>query len=218
MNKTSIEWTDYTWNPVTGCKGAEGDGLCSYCYIKRLRNYNTNPAFHPERLDQPLRVKKPQKVFVCSTADLFGDWICEEWIKRIIDIVNKANWHTFQFLTKNPLRFSEFDFPSNVWLGTTVEDIEHYERAIELIASTNSNRITFISFEPLMTFMEGSAFVAMDWYIIGAMTGKDAEKFAPKEEWIEKILTMAKNLNIPVFMKDNLKPNWSKKLIREFPE
>jgi len=216
MNKTSIEWTDYTWNPVTGCKGANGDGLCSYCYIKRLRNYNINPEFHPERLEQPLKVKKSQKIFVCSTADLFGDWIPEDWIKKVIDITKEASQHTFQFLTKNPKRFRGFVFPLNTWLGTTVEKDEYAYRVLDLKLFAKNK--WFVSFEPLMGDMKWVNISRINWIIIGAMTGKDAEKFAPKEEWIDKILVRAKNLNIPVFMKDNLKPNWSKKLIQEFPE
>lgn len=122
MNKTKIEWTDYSWSPVVGCKNG-----CSYCYARRLNDRFgwlkdwTKPVFYPERLIEPSKVKKASKIFVCSMADLFGDWVKKSWIEQIIRVVIANQRHTFQFLTKNPKRYLEFAFPNNCWLGTTID-------------------------------------------------------------------------------------------------
>ena len=111
MNKTKIEWTNWTWNPVVGCKHN-----CWYCYGKRIAkrffkdNPNYEPKFYPERLKEPYTLKKPSKIFVCSMADLFGDWVKMNWIERVIKVVKENPQHTFQFLTKNPKRYLEFEF------------------------------------------------------------------------------------------------------------
>ena len=165
MNKQGPEkigWTDWTWNPMTGCWGpggaAEKPNRCPYCYAERMAYRITamkhpkicsqcgepfktracgpthamianeiknafTPAFHPKRLLEPAKVKKPSKIFVCSMADLFGDWVPEEWIEAVLNRTQRADYshHTYQFLTKNPRRLKDFNpWPSNCWVGTTV--------------------------------------------------------------------------------------------------
>jgi len=194
MNKTKIEWCDYTWNPVVGCKNA-----CWYCYAKKMNDRFgwikdfTKPKFYPERLKEPYKLKKPSKIFVCSMADLFGKWVSNEWISKIIDVARDNPQHTFQFLTKSSGRYLGFVFPKNCWLGIT-EDYVNQAR-LEFLKHTENYK--FISFEPLLGDMSMLDLSGIDLCIIGAMTGKGATP--PKKEWIDSI----RHENI--FYKDNIK-------------
>lgn len=202
QGKGKIEWCDYTWSPVVGCKHD-----CFYCYGKKIAkrffkdNPNYEPRFYPERLKEPCWTKKPSKIFVCSMADLFGEWVPKDWIEKILGVVSQNPQHTFQFLTKNPERYLEFDFPENCWLGTTCESWAKYERVIWLIEKKMaSGNKTFISIEPLLgewkwKFQKDKKFI--DLVIVGAMTGPNA--IEPKQEWIKSI----KHKNI--FYKNNIK-------------
>lgn len=198
MNKTKIEWTDYTWNPITGC---END--CFYCYGKRIAkkfwkdNPNYEPKFYIKRLQEPYKLKKPSKIFVCSMAELFGNWIPDSIIEKVIEVARENSQHTFQFLTKNPERYLNFSFPKNCWLGTTVIG-ENW--SVELYRLTNLAKIPnykFISIEPILGGFAGINLKPFDLIIVGAMTGEGAIR--PEKEWIDSI----KHPNI--FYKDNIK-------------
>lgn len=206
MNKTKIEWTDYTWNPVTGCKHG-----CHYCYARRLAmrfEGHFNPVIHLDRFDQPSKIKKPSKVFICSMADLFGEWVDAQWIWQIIMTVKKNPQHTFQFLTKNPQRYLDFRFPDNVQLGCTIDKIKtETNTEVNIMRTLSLSHYTFISFEPLLGDMSqlfrdstGECMKSVNLVIVGAMSGPGAIK--PKKEWVDSI----KHHNI--FYKNNL----SKKL------
>ena len=111
MNKTKIEWTDYTWNPVTGCLHG-----CPYCYMQRMVKrgiYNMKPTFYEKRLKSPIGIGNQSKIFVSSTGDLFGHWVPDAWIELVLETVRKCPQHIFQFLTKNPIKYKEFNFPDN---------------------------------------------------------------------------------------------------------
>lgn len=249
MNKTSIEWCDYTWNPITGCfhpcrntycyntmkatsplnrfgaKYLDVDGIFKYekdwrkrqtgkCHIARkgeIYPYGYDPTFYPHRLDEPLKVKKQSKIFVVDTGDMFGNWIPEEWIKSIMEIVEKCNWHTFQFLTKNPERLIKYEFPENAWAGTSVNSDRDKNRA-ETIKKAKA-KVKFLSIEPLLgpiTFdLKG-----IDWIIIGAQTGKNPVK--PDKKWIEVIVKQAQKLNISLFFKENIK-SYSDFFVQQYP-
>ena len=159
MNKTKIEWTDYVWNPVRGCLHN-----CPYCYGKRIDKRfgdgSFTPTFHPERLHEPLKVKKPSRIFVGSMADLFGDW---EWVDKsggfvaysadvissILNIAEQCPQHTFIFLTKNPKGMQGFDFPDNCWCGTSVENQEKADERIPELLKVNCKTL-FASYEPAL--------------------------------------------------------------------
>ncbi len=219
MNRTKIEWTDFTWNPVTGCLHG-----CPYCYARRLakgllkHRYNGfKPTFWPERLHEPYKLKKPSKIFVCSMADLFGSWVPQNWVWKIFRVIWDLPHHQFQILTKAPNNIHAFfpwptstsleryqgkHLPNNLWLGTTVEHQGAIWR-IRWIADPGVSHQgpRFISFEPLI----GPVYPVLhdiDWIIIGAQTGPGAKP--PKPEWVESIIKKADYLDIPVFLKDNL--------------
>jgi len=205
MNKTKIEWTNYTWNPIVGClKG------CSYCYARKIALRfagDFKPRFFERRLEEPLQLRTPSKIFVCSMGEMFGDWIPEFWIKNVLDTIRKAYWHTFIILSKQPHNLPKWTFPPNVWLGITIDgEVDYGTR--ELL-ETNA-KIKFVSFEPLLGEVNIN-FEGLDWIIIGAQTNPEKQ---PNQTWVKQLLTEAKKTDIPVFMKNNLK---FEPKIQEFP-
>jgi len=170
------------------------------------------PTLHYYKLNEPLEVKKPSRIFVCSMGELFGHWIPDYWIEEVINITKKVHWHTFIFLTKNPRRYLEFEFPKNCWLGETIDGTnDDPDRDISHGKLSKSN-IEFVSFEPLI----GEILPIInfyDWIIIGGLTG--GYKYKRPDKTIKKIINRARKNNIPVFLKDNLK--WNEK-IQEFPD
>jgi len=192
MNKTKIEWCDFTINPIKGlCEYA-----CPYCYARRMyKRFKWNPEV---RLDlkcfQDLqKVKEISSVFVCSTHDIMGEWIPDEWIKEIIEYCNFFT-HTFFFLTKNPERYVSFEWPKSCKLGATVTREKDLWRI-----DTMRNIGGFISIEPLLEDVSSLSFEKIQWIIIGGLTPKPIHK----KEWIDKILQYADCLKVPVFIKDN---------------
>lgn len=193
MNRTNIDWPWkplFTWNPVFGCKGS-----CHYCYGRAINDRFKwipeweNPVFFHERLEEPSKLKKPSYIFVGSMCDLFGDWICKDWIQQVLMVCEANPQHTFMLLTKNPKRYLSFDFPSNVMLGVTVT---HFSLKATLDCQTMKDMAkkykTFASIEPIMSgFNEAgySLFRSFDLLIVGAMTGRGAIK--PQREWIDSI-------------------------------
>lgn len=211
MNRTRIEWTGFTWNPVTGCLHD-----CSYCYARRLTvrfpaNFPAGftPAFHPGRLGQPSRVKRPSRVFVCSMADLFGAWVPEEWISAVLETVRACPHHTFQFLTKNPERYTAFELPENAWYGATVDSASEVHRidALRRLQGT-----TFVSFEPLVEEIDPDL-AGIDALLVGART---QPLRLPRREWVALIVRRAREAGTAVFMKDTLAP-LCPRLVRELP-
>ena len=242
MNKTKIEWCDMTWNPVTGCLHN-----CEYCYagkisdrfqindvgkhinipfISEWEKYSIGdkiysryfqPRFHSARLDEPQKHKKPQNVFVCSMADLFGEWIPDEWIQEVFKACEAAPQHRYLFLSKNPLRYAtlskvqKLPCKDNFWYGTTItNDDTVYYRSVP--------RNVFVNIEPIQTNIRADKdLTAISWVIIGAETGNHKGKVIPKREWIENIVENCRNVGVPVFLKDNLASVWGEPLIQEFP-
>jgi len=218
MNRTKIEWTDYSWNPITGCKHG-----CWYCYGKKITQRfkkifpnGFEPTFHPERLKEPWKLEKPSKIFVCSIADLFASWTPKSWRDAVLDSIFKCQVkHTFQLLTKNPERIPPIHFPNNVWIGTTVSTQDEVWRIDELRKEAFAN-ILFVSFEPLLGRIKPDL-NGIQWVIIGKLTG--SKKVKLDSQWVWKIVNYCHDLDIPVFMKNNLCPPFEKsELIQQFPE
>ena len=199
MNRTKIEWTDFTWNPVTGCKHG-----CPYCYARAVSKRfgrSFEPRLHSKRLRQPERRREPVKIFVCSMADLFGDWVPQVWIRAVLEIVHRCPRHTFQFLTKNPARLQEFNpWPANCWVGVTTDTEERFEEALEALPRVEAP-VRYISAEPLL-FEPYRMSKIVDLVIIGAQTGPGARPVS--ENAVERLTIMSQRLGIPVFHKSNL--------------
>jgi len=181
--------------------------------------FGFEPTLHRYRLIEPAREQKPQNVFVCSMVDLFGDWVPDEWIQSVFEVCNNAPQHRYLFLTKNPDRYlrlyeeKKFPYADKFWFGTTCT-----KPSDEYTWCKNTPYKCFISIEPLLEpFGDLENGEMPDWVIIGAETGNRKDKIIPKKEWIENIVTQCRNMNVPVFMKDNLAKIWDEPLIQEFP-
>jgi protein gp37 len=210
MAQSSIEWTELTWNPVTGCtKISPG---CKYCYAlnfaRRLQamgavNYKNGfkLTLQPHMLDKPLSWKKPSMIFVNSMSDLFHKDIPDEFIISVFEIMNKANWHKFQVLTKRPERVlemnNELKWTANIWMGTSVE-CEEYVSRIDLIRKISAN-IKFLSLEPLLGPLPNLNLKKIDWVIVGGESGFKARPM--KTEWVLDIKVQCEQNNIPFFFK-----------------
>lgn len=210
MATTNISWTNKSWNAVTGC--SEISPGCKNCYAKRLakrlnkmgqKKYRNvfQVTCHEYVLDEPLSWKKPCMIFVNSMADLFHEDVPEDFIKKVFEIMNKANWHTFQFLTKRPDRLVELSsklrWTSNIWAGVTVENADYLSR-IELLREVPA-RIKFVSFEPLLGSVADANLTGVDWVIVGGESGPGARPMA--EEWVIEIQAMCAKASIPFFFK-----------------
>lgn len=216
MNRTKIEWADFTWNPVTGCRHG-----CSYCYARamatspRMRRSYPNgfePRFRPERLDQPEKLASASMVFTVSMGDLFGDWVPQDWIGAVMDVVRRCQQHTFQFLTKNPKRLPELNpWPDNAWVGATATNQLQASRAYGSMRRVQAP-VRFVSCEPLL----GPIALAgdfWDWIIVGACTGRQASQ--PDPAWVDALTAKARAIGAALFYKPNLR---GAAHVREFPE
>jgi protein gp37 len=219
VNRTKIEWTEWSWNPVTGCLHG-----CWYCYARKLTQRfkkifpnGFEPTFYPQRLKEPWQLKKPSKIFVCSISDLFAPWTPVKWREAVIDsMLFCPIKHTFQLLTKNPENIpKQVMFPDNWWFGTTVTGENNDVKNIDEIKKVHAN-VRFVSFEPLLGKIEPDL-KGIQWVIIGKLTGSKRVKL--QDEWVDTIFKEARRLNIPVFMKNNLIPDYHGLYwMQEFPK
>lgn len=218
MNKTKIEWTDYTWNPIkgicpVGCKLPDGK---IYCYGRRIyERFNLYPKERFSLLEcaKPLHLKKPSKIFVCSTFELFHPIINDRQRELIFKVIKRCPQHTFQILTKFPQNIDR-PMPDNVWLGVTVDGTGNSIRNPFGLLKIKA-KIKFASIEPMLKFPGLFFDIGIDWVIMGRLTGH-GKKYDPKEEWIGELIYEARRHNIPIFLKDNLIDIW-KPLIQEMP-
>jgi protein gp37 len=210
VSRSKIEWTHSTWNPVTGCSKVSPG--CDHCYAERMARrlkgmgvakYKNGfeVTIHPEVLEAPLQWKKPQIVFVNSMSDLFHEKIPFEYVERIFDVMNRANWHIFQILTKRskPLvkLAPKLHWPENVWMGVTCET-EQYQFRINDLRKTRAN-IKFLSLEPLLGPLPSLDLTNIDWVIVGGESGPGARPM--KKEWVVEIQKQCRLQAVPFFFK-----------------
>lgn len=178
------------------------------------------PTFHRYRLDD-YKNKKGRNIFVCSMADLFGDWVPDEWIQEVFKACAAAPQHRYLFLTKNPGRYKEFEcqYQRNMWFGISYTNLIDgiIPGARDLLWLHNQN--IFMSLEPMLEPLHfGVVRNYIDWAILGAETGNRKSKIIPKREWVENIVNECRAASVPVFMKKSLAEIWGEPLIQEFPE
>ena len=211
QNENGIRWCDFTWNPVSGCLHN-----CLYCYVpqsKRFENDPMKPEFHTKRLHEKMP-KKSSRIFTGSTADMWGEWVPEAWIKPVLKIVEEYSQHRYIFLTKHPIRYSDFTIPDNAWCGTSIEGQDKSGRVDDLLWSAPTDR-AFLSLEPLIEapgFIYNQNAKDLKWIIIGGLTGSRPR--IPDPNWIDLVLDFAELNSIPVFIKHNAR--YPRK-IKEYP-
>jgi protein gp37 len=207
---SSIEWTEATWNPVTGCtKISPG---CKHCYAERMalrlkamgqKNYANgfDLSLHEHALDIPLKWKKPQVIFVNSMSDLFHKDVPFDFILRVFEVMQQASWHRFQVLTKRSDRLLELStrlpWPSHVWMGVSVENADYTFR-IEHLRQTSA-QIKFLSLEPLLGPISNLNLRGIDWVIVGGESGPGAR--AMSESWVVSIRDQCLSAKVPFFFK-----------------
>jgi len=208
--KTKIEWTENTWNPVTGCtKISDGCKNCyAYAMAKRLKLMGNEKyangfeiTLHEKCLNDPLKLKKPSLIFVNSMSDLFHEDIPFDFIKKVFDVMNKASWHTFQILTKRAERLAELNdslnWTNNIWQGVTVESGK-YKNRIDALRKVQA-KVRFISFEPLIGEVKNIDLSGIDWAIVGGESGFGAREMKP--EWIYSIKNECDRQNVLFYFK-----------------
>jgi len=210
MNKTKIEWADYSWNPIKGLCPVG----CWYCYAKSIyRRFQLDPKpwLDIAELNEAVHTKRTGKrVFVCSTFELFHP-VADQWRDMIFDVIQRRPDLTFVVLTKMPERIDRY-LPKNVWLGVSVTDATATWRINRLLELSAGRR--FVSYEPMLGRIYHLP-VGLDWVIIGQLTG--AKKRPPEKDWVERLVGYVKEQGVPVFLKNNLAEIWGKPLIQEFP-
>lgn len=241
-----MDWCDSTWNPVTGC--LHGCEYCYARKIaerfstekkyerpyepvlpvptRRVRTepepypYGFKPTFHRYKLNEPQKWKKPRTIFVCSMADLFGDWVPDEWIQEVFKACEAAPQHRYIFLTKNPRRYYDLiekgilTKHDNWWLGSTIDRDSAKKQRFQM---TGYN--SFTSIEPLLEpiYVGLGSFGSDKWVIIGAETGNRKGKVVPDRSWVDLIVSAANITGMKVFMKESLREIMGKDFRQEFP-
>lgn len=209
--ESRIEWTEQTWNPVTGCtKVSPG---CKFCYAevmaKRLTAMGTigyengfQLTLHPERLSQPLKRAKSTVYFVNSMSDLFHPEVPDLFIESVVDVINKTPHHTYQVLTKRAERLTEFFsnrlVPNNMWLGVSVEDKQYGLPRIDYLRKVKA-KTRFLSIEPLLEDIGNFNLNGMHWVIVGGESGHGAR--AMEESWAISVKNQCIKANVPFFFK-----------------
>ena len=210
QDNASIEWAQWSWNPVTGCKHD-----CPYCYARDIANrvypQGFEPSFHPQRLSAPINTKLPNKsdvsyrnVFTCSMADLFGRWVPQEWIDAVFHcVVENPQWN-FLFLTKFPKRLVSLQFPDNAWIGTTVDCQARVKAAEDAFAAINA-KVKWLSVEPMIEPLEFTRLGLFQWIVIGgASRSTQTPEWRVPFDWWMPLHLQAKNLGLAVYHKENL--------------
>lgn len=213
-NNTTIEWTDTTWNPVTGCTKISAG--CDNCYAERFsERFRGTPGhafesgfdlmLRPERVDQPFHWRKPRMVFVNSMSDLFHKDIPDAYISRVCDTMEQAKWHTFQVLTKRSSlmrnflksRYGEGSGPTHIWFGVSVEDGGKLSRIRHLQESPAGVR--FLSIEPLVGRIGKLDLTGIDWVIVGGESGPRARPM--NADWVREIRDQCVDNSVAFFFK-----------------
>ena len=213
---STIEWTEATWNQVTGCdKVSPG---CKHCYAERMAerlqamgqpNYRNGfeLTLQPQMLDLPLRWKKPKTIFVNSMSDLFHDDVPVAYIQRVFDVMRRADWHRFQVLTKRAERLAtldgQLDWPPNVWMGVSVESARYAARIDELRRTRAV--VKFLSLEPLLGPLRGLDLGGIDWAIVGGESGPGARPMDPA--WVRDLRDQCLRAQVAFFFKQWGGPN-----------
>lgn len=220
MGKSGIEYVDVGWTPQEGCLHYGTDICGTYCWAEKLTKRAPQahpkgfyPVFHSGRLNEPLKIKGSKTIFTCHTGDMWGNWVREDNIKMIMEIIKQCPQHRFLMLTKNPSRMRRFftnqNIPENVWLGTSVTKNDELHRIAELPLKSKGGK-RWVSFEPLLESIDMQRYAlglklkqaGIDWVVIGQQTNPN---ISPNLGVFMSVFRESQLLNIPIFIKNNLK-------------
>lgn len=209
-DKSAIEWTDATWNPVTGCSKVSPG--CKNCYAERLAarlHAMGNPRYqngfevtlHEDQLTLPLRWKQPKKIFVNSMSDLFHEEVPDDFIIKAFEVMERADWHLFQILTKRAERLAQLapklPWPSNIWQGVSIENADYLWRIQHLLKT--SAAVRFLSIEPLLGRISHLPLDGISWVIVGGESGPNFREV--DAAWIREIRDQCTHAQVPFFFK-----------------
>lgn len=244
MNRTAIEYGDLMWSVTEGC-----DHGCPYCWSRvravRFNKGDFSPKLHPERLNEPLRRKKPARILVSLQSELFGAWVPSSFIQQVVNVMRLCPEHTFLLLTKNPLRYQEFDLPPNAWAGTSIENQAAAEKRLPELLKAKAS-VHWLSVEPLLGTVDLSAYLPCQhcggtglepegspyWHpeytcrecdgppynaVNWVVVGAQtgARAVKPEPEWVESIIQQCRDAGVALYLKDNLR--WAES-IKEYPK
>lgn len=224
-----IEWCTHTWNPVSGCqhncRWEMPDGTIAECYAETVAEGVAQHAYphgfehhywSPERLNEPLKLKAPAKIFLDSMSDLMGHWVPDGEINAVFDVCREAHWHTFQLLTKNAPRLTQFRIPHNVWVGVSAPPSQMFGKPLSADQQTRmvkrqlealhalSNPVRWMSIEPLSfdiaPLLQGAY---LEWVVIGAASN-GRKTYQPDSRWVTNLLRTLDLQGTRVFFKGNL--------------
>jgi protein gp37 len=240
FNQTNehVSWARWTWNPVTGCLHG-----CKFCYARELANLPSfkaaypagfDPVFHHQRLDAPKNTKIPAsadardgRVFVCSMADLFGEWVPQEWIDAVYASMLEAPDWRYLTLTKFPQRYRRANVPPHLWAGASI-DRQNRVSLTEKAMRDLPVAVRWLSLEPLLEPIRFNEIGIFDWIVVGSQTGTNQPEgyhkaFAPPFEWVMDLVTQARAAGVAVYLKPNLlgavgEQSPGMRLIQEIPE
>lgn len=205
-----IEWTEATWNPVTGCTQISPG--CAHCYAKtfaeRFRGVSGHPyemgfdlTLREERLRQPLQWRRSKLIFVNSMSDLFHEMVPDKFIRDVFRTIEEAHWHRFQLLTKRPERLvamkDQLPFPENLWVGVSVEN-QRWTTRIDLLRKVDAH-VRFLSCEPLLGPLKNLDLSEIHWVIVGGESGPSARRMNP--DWVRQIRNQCLDANVAFFFK-----------------
>jgi protein gp37 len=211
MNKTGITWTEFSWNPWSGCKQISPG--CAHCYALTIAENKRGTLGFPNgfdltyrwhKLSEPLKIKKPAMIFVNSMSDLYFEEVSDDDIKRVFDVMNRANWHKFQVLTKRSKRLTEIadkvTFTQNIWQGVSVEN-QHWTTRIDDLIKVPAS-VKFISAEPLLGAVDLTRWLdRIDWVIVGAESGPKFRKM--NLSWARSIRDQCLSARVRFFYKQS---------------
>jgi protein gp37 len=209
-SNTGIEWTESTWNPLTGCNKISLG--CKYCYAERMANRlqamrqpnyvkGFELSIHERAIELPLKWKKPHRIFVNSMSDLFHKQVPLDFIQKIFDVMQRTPWHDYQILTKRSNRLLELDpildWKPNIWMGVSVEN-QDYTFRIDQLRQTHA-KTKFLSLEPLLGPIHTLNLDGIDWVIVGGESGPSARKI--DSDWVIEIRDLCQEANVAFFFK-----------------
>lgn len=224
QDNNSIEWAQWSWNPITGCRHE-----CSYCYARDIANrfypQKFEPSIYPARFSAPYNTKVPdlasrdtayKNVFTGSMADLFGRWVPQQWIDAVFEVVAENPQWNFLFLTKFPKRMAEFPIPDNAWMGTSVDCQARVKAAESGFANVKSG-VRWLSIEPMLEPLKFERLDLFQWIVIGgASKSSQTPAWIPPLDWLVDLHAQAREAGCKIYYKDNLQlPDELR--IREFP-